>query len=109
MQQQRNKAYDIWLGTGLRVEAASPEDAMEKAAAWLTAAIENALAAADGAAAGEDDLSVSVRRAPFNLIDAAVLASQLLALEEKRGDAAVRVARLRAEVDAAHERELAPV
>jgi hypothetical protein len=37
-----NPGYDVWLGVGLRVEAASPGEAMEQAIAWLTASLKNA-------------------------------------------------------------------
>jgi hypothetical protein len=37
-----NPGYDVWLGVGLRVEAASPREAREQAVAWLRASLKNA-------------------------------------------------------------------
>ena len=42
MERTDTPGYDVWLGVGLRVEAASLGEAMEQAIAWLTANLKNA-------------------------------------------------------------------
>jgi hypothetical protein len=37
-----SEPHEVWLGVGLRVEAASPEEATRQAVAWLRAILETA-------------------------------------------------------------------
>ena len=91
----RRQRHTVWIATEFRVEAATRGEAAERAREWLADAVERC-PAGDG---------LELRGTAARLDDAAVLALQLLAMENRGGEAAARVvARLRADIAAAIER-----
>lgn len=91
------KRHSVWLATGFEVEAPTAHEATEVARAWLSAALYQREQMAHSAPLGGGDLNIS--RPAVNLADAVVLALQLIALERRSGEAAARIAQLRAELE----------
>lgn len=90
--------HSVWLATGLMVEAATPSDAAEQARKWLTDTLERCPPQEDG--------SIALVRPALIFDEIAVLALQLRFLQEGGGEsAALRIARLRAEVTAELEQQ----
>ena len=73
---QADDAYDVWLGVGLRVEAASPGEATRRAIVWLRAILESA--------PEQDGLQVTAPA--LDLLEPVVRAIQQMG-SQKRGDA----------------------
>ena len=70
---ERSEPHEVWLGVGLRVQAASPEEATRQAVAWLRATLETAPA--------QDGLHVTVPAA--DLAEPVVRAIQQMGNEKR--------------------------
>ena len=76
-----SEPHEVWLGVGLRVEAASPEEATRQAVAWLRATLE--------AASPQDGLQVTAPA--LGLLEPVVRAIQQMGSEKARkGPAATK-------------------
>jgi hypothetical protein len=73
---KRSEPHEVWLGVGLRVEAASPEEATRKAVAWLRASLE--------ATSPQDGLHVTAPA--LDLVEPVVRAIQQMGREKARDE-----------------------
>ncbi len=69
-------AHEVWLGVGLRVEAASPREAHQQALAWLKATLE--------AAPTQDGIKITTPAT--DLAEPVVRAIQQMAAEQQARD-----------------------